>query len=216
MQQRRYTTSEVEEIILRHAKPDGNIDFLFLDFEGQYTPICNRDEARLAAVLLSLYHNNACSADAQVFRVQKTLGISLEFESLPCACFAGKRASVGMREAVQELYAGTHGRDDDTYKWLSGCDVITVEQLCFLGIYCNNGIMWYDTCERDTALVVAVETGGGGKEQAGFVEASVVDLMPAANDEQDMQSLLEELESLTTSMTNTNTETKTGGDAVGE
>ena len=73
MQKRRYTPSEVEEIILKHAKPDGNIDFLFLDFEGQYTPICNRDEARLAAVLLSLYHNNANSPDVQVFRARKTL-----------------------------------------------------------------------------------------------------------------------------------------------
>lgn len=139
--------------------------------------------------------------------------MSLEFGCLPCACFAGKRASVGMREAVKELYAGTHGCDDDTYKWLVGCDAITVEQLCVLGIYCNNGIMWYDTCERDTALVVAMEFGSDEGEQTGFVEESVIDLRPVADEEQDMQSLLEELESLTTSMSVTDTETQAGTDA---
>ena len=208
MQRRAYTAEEVEEIILKHAKHDGNIEHLCVDYEGEYVPVCHRDEARLLAVLVSLYHNNSCGCKEQVFRAAVTRPISVAFCSLPCARFAQKNAPKGMRDTVTQLYARMHGCHDDTHKWLAGDSAISVEQLCVLGVYCNSGIIWHDSRDRETAVVVSVEPEQESAEEVAWLE-EVPAAPPAQQGEQDVETLLKELEYLTTTC-----EQKTTGDCT--
>ena len=53
----RYTADEVERILLPHFRKDGSCTSLSLDYEGEYIPICNREELRLVARLVSVAHN---------------------------------------------------------------------------------------------------------------------------------------------------------------
>lgn len=48
----------VENTIRRHVHADGTISALSIDFCGNYIPLQNEDEARLAACFLVSYHNS--------------------------------------------------------------------------------------------------------------------------------------------------------------
>ena len=54
-----YSAEDVEKILSPHFHADGSCTSLALDFEGEYIPVCNRNELRLVARLVSVAHN-AC------------------------------------------------------------------------------------------------------------------------------------------------------------
>ena len=67
LSQRVYTVEEMEAIILQFVTPNGLIDRLCLDFNGLYIPIERAEEARLAARLVCVYHNENLQQNLQVY-----------------------------------------------------------------------------------------------------------------------------------------------------
>lgn len=65
--QRVYNVDEIEAIILQFVTPQGLINRLCLDFNGLYIPIERVEEARLAARLVCVYHNENLQQNLQVY-----------------------------------------------------------------------------------------------------------------------------------------------------
>jgi len=47
----------LQQMLAQHAKPDGNVDSLCLDFAGQYVALVSTHELRLASALVAAWHN---------------------------------------------------------------------------------------------------------------------------------------------------------------
>lgn len=55
--QQLYTGEELEKMLEPHARCDGNVDTVYLNFENENIPVCHQSEFRLVARLAAVYHN---------------------------------------------------------------------------------------------------------------------------------------------------------------
>jgi len=60
------TEAFVRDLLQAHVWADGSVSTLCLDFAGEYVPLADEAELRLAAAMLCAYHNSVVRENVEV------------------------------------------------------------------------------------------------------------------------------------------------------